>query len=270
MSGQPAPYSPRLVTSLTNPLVKAVRALHQRKTRDETSQFVAEGLKFVIEAIELNRFPEILLYGPEAASHPLLERARAATRKAGGQVIEVTRDILAKVSRRDNPQAVIGVFRQVFTPLADLDPASATGWVALHRVRDPGNLGTVVRTADAAGCGAVILVGECCDPYSVEAVRATMGSIFALPIVRTDEADFADWRARWPGSVVGTLLSATVSHAEASYPRPTLVLLGNEQQGLTPEMAALCDVNVKIPMRGRADSLNLSVAAGIMIYAVTS
>ena len=270
MSGQPAPSSPRLVTSLTNPLVKAVRALHQRKARDETGQFVAEGLKFVIEAIELERFPEILLYGPEAASHPLLERARAATRKAGGQVIEVTRDILAKVSRRDNPQAVIGVFRQVFTPLADLDPASATGWVALHRVRDPGNLGTVVRTADAAGCGAVILVGECCDPYSVEAVRATMGSIFALPIVRTDEADFAVWRARWPGSVVGTLLSATVSHAEASYPRPTLVLLGNEQQGLTPEMAALCDVNVKIPMRGRADSLNLSVAAGIMIYAVTS
>ena len=270
MSGQPAPSSPRLVTSLTNPLVKAVRALHQRKVRDETGQFVAEGLKFVIEAIELERFPEILLYGPEAASHPLLARARAATRKAGGQVIEVTRDILAKVSRRDNPQAVIGVFRQVFTPLADLDPASAIGWVALHRVRDPGNLGTVVRTADAAGCGAVILVGECCDPYSVEAVRATMGSIFALPIVRTDEADFAAWRARWPGSVVGTLLSATVSHAEASYPRPTLVLLGNEQQGLTPEMAALCDVNVKIPMRGRADSLNLSVAAGIMIYAVTS
>ena len=270
MSGQPTPSSPRLVTSLTNPLVKAVRALHQRKARDETGQFVAEGLKFVIEAIELERFPEILLYGPEAASHPLLERARAATRKAGGQVIEVTRDILAKVSRRDNPQAVIGVFRQVFTPLADLDPASATGWVALHRVRDPGNLGTVVRTADAAGCGAVILVGECCDPYSVEAVRATMGSIFALPIVRTDEADFAAWRARWPGSVVGTLLSATVSHADASYPRPTLVLLGNEQQGLTSEMAALCDVNVKIPMRGRADSLNLSVAAGIMIYAVTS
>ena len=261
---------PRQVTSLTNPLVKAVRALHLRKTRDETGQFVAEGLKFVIEAIELDRFPEILLYGPEAAGHPLLERARRATLDAGGQVIEVTRDILSKVSRRDNPQAVIGVFRQVFAPLDSLDPKAASGWVALHRVRDPGNLGTVIRTADAAGCGAVILVGECCDPYSVEAVRATMGSIFALPIVQTDEAAFVAWRAGWPGSVVGTLLSATVSHAEAAYRRPTLILLGNEQQGLTPDMAALCDVNVKIPMRGRADSLNLSVAAGIMIYAVTA
>lgn len=262
--------SSRLVTSLTNPLVKSVRALHQGKTRDETGQFVAEGLKFILEAIDLDRFPEVLLFGPEAASHRLLERARTATLRAGGQVVEVTRDILAKVSRRDNPQAVIGVFRQAFTPLDALNPASATGWVALHRVRDPGNLGTVIRTADAAGCGAVILVGECCDPYSVEAVRATMGSIFALPIVQTDEAAFAAWRAGWPGSVVGTLLSATVSHAEAAYRRPTLVLLGNEQQGLTPDMAALCDVNVKIPMRGRADSLNLAVAAGIMIYAVTA
>ena len=262
--------SSRLVTSLTNPLVKSVRALHQGKTRDETGQFVAEGLKFILEAIDLKRFPEVLLFGPEAASHPLLERARTATLRAGGQVVEVTRDILAKVSRRDNPQAVIGVFRQAFTPLEALKPASATGWVALHRVRDPGNLGTVIRTADAAGCGAVILVGECCDPYSVEAVRATMGSIFALPIVQTDETAFAAWRASWPGSVVGTLLSATVSHAEADYRRPTLVLLGNEQQGLTPDMAALCDVNVKIPMRGRADSLNLAVAAGIMIYAVTA
>ncbi|MCA3740510.1 MAG: RNA methyltransferase [Phenylobacterium sp.] len=260
----------RQVTSLTNPLVKAVRALHQRKARDETGQFVAEGLKFIIEALEFDRFPEVLLYGPEAAGHPLLERARKATLAAGGQVIEVTRDILAKVSRRDNPQAVIGVFRQVFARLEDLDPAAATGWVALHRVRDPGNLGTVIRTADAGGCGAVILVGECCDPYSVEAVRATMGSIFALPIVRVDESEFAAWRAGWPGSVVGTLLSATVSHAEAAYRRPTLILLGNEQQGLPPDMAALCDVNVKIPMRGRADSLNLSVAAGVMIYAVTN
>lgn len=262
--------SSRLVTSLTNPLVKSVRALHQGKTRDETGQFVAEGLKFILEAIDLDRFPEVLLFGPGAASHRLLERARTATLRAGGQVVEVTRDILAKVSRRDNPQAVIGVFRQAFTPLDALNPASATGWVALHRVRDPGNLGTVIRTADAAGCGAVILVGECCDPYSVEAVRATMGSIFALPIVQTDEAAFAAWRAGWPGSVVGTLLSATVSHAEAAYRRPTLVLLGNEQQGLTPDLAALCDVNVKIPMRGRADSLNLAVAAGIMIYAVTA
>jgi TrmH family RNA methyltransferase len=259
----------RTVTSLTNPTVKAVRALHLRKERDETGLFVAEGLKIVTEAVELGHAPRTLMYGRDAEDHPLLRQAIEATRAARGEVIEVTHDILAKVSRRDNPQAVVGVFRQTFRPLAGLDPKAATCFVALHRVRDPGNLGTIVRTADAAGCGAVILVGECCDPFSVEAVRATMGSIFAVPIVKADEAEFAGWRSTWPGSVVGTLLSADVDHRQATYAKPALVLMGNEQQGLTPEMAALCDVNVKIPMRGRADSLNLSVATGIMIYAAT-
>jgi len=261
--------SPRTVTSLTNPTVKAVRALHLRKARDETGQFVAEGLKAVIEGIETGHAPRILMHGGEAAAHPLLQRALQATAAAGGEAIEVTEAILAKVSRRDNPQAVVGVFQQLFRPIEAIEPQAARCWVALHRVRDPGNLGTIIRTADAAGCGGVILVGECCDPYSVEAVRATMGSIFAVPLVKASEPAFAAWRNAWPGSVVGTLLSAEVDHRQADYARPVLILMGNEQQGLPPDMAALCDVNVKIPMRGRADSLNLAVATGIMIYAAT-
>jgi len=184
-------------------------------------------------------------------------------------VIEVTRDILEKISRRDNPQTVIGVFAQAFTPLEALVPQSAECWVALQAVRDPGNLGTIVRTADAAGCGGVILVGECCDPYSVEAVRATMGSIFAVKIAKASVDSFLAWRNAWPGSVVGTLLGASTDYRKADYRRPAMILMGNEQAGLPPELTAACDVTVMIPMRGRADSLNLSVATGIMIYAAT-
>jgi TrmH family RNA methyltransferase len=259
----------RQVTSLTNATVKAVRALHARKGREESGLFLAEGLKLVGEAFELGRIPRILLYGPEARSLPLLERVAQATEAAGGDVIEVSREILEKVSRRDNPQTVIAVFPQVFGALGQLSPETAGCWVALQAVRDPGNLGTIVRTVDAAGCGGVILIGECCDPYSVEAVRATMGSIFAVPLFKTSEVDFIAWRALWPGAVVGTLLSAQVDYRQADYRRPTLILMGNEQAGLPQELAAVCDVNVKIPMRGRADSLNLSVATGIMIYAAT-
>jgi len=259
----------RQITSLTNPTVKAVRALHLRKEREETGLFLAEGLKLVIEAIELGRVPKILLYGPDAAGHPQLRRVVDATNAGGGEVVEVNRDILEKISRRDNPQAVVAVFPQLFKPLADLNPAHARCWVALQAVRDPGNLGTIVRTADAAGCGGVILVGDCCDPYSVEAVRATMGSTFAVPLTKATVAEFIEWRKTWPGSVAGTLLTATVNYREADYRAPTLILMGNEQAGLPPELAAICDVNVKIPMRGRADSLNLAVATGIMIYAVT-
>jgi TrmH family RNA methyltransferase len=165
---------------------------------------------------------------------------------------------------------VLGVFEQVFTPLGSLEPATARCWIALEAVRDPGNLGTIIRTADAAGCGAVILIGECCDPYSVEAVRATMGSVFATPLVRTGVQDFLDWRRQWPGAVAGTLLTAETDFRAAAYPSPTLVLMGNEQAGLTPDLTVACDVTVKIPMRGRADSLNLAVATGIMVYAVTA
>jgi TrmH family RNA methyltransferase len=256
----------REISSLTNTTVKAVRALHLRKERDETGLFLAEGLKIVTEAVDLGQTPRILLFGAWA-DHPVLKRVTDATLKAGGEVIEVTRDVLEKIAKRDNPQAVLGVFQQRFGKLSDIAPGDQT-WVALETVRDPGNLGTIIRTADAAGCGGVILVGECCDPYSVEAVRATMGSVFAVPIIKASVEEFLTWRASWPGTVVGTLLTAETDH-RIDYRKPTLILMGNEQQGLTPQMAAACDVNVKIPMRGRADSLNLSVATGIMIYAAT-
>jgi TrmH family RNA methyltransferase len=257
--------SSRTITSLNNPSVKAARALHLRKERDETGLFLAEGLKIVTEAVDLGHAPRLLLHSTEAADHPLLRRAAALAQ----DTVEVTPAILAKISRRDNPQTVLGMFEQKYTPLTELEPTSARCWVALQAVRDPGNLGTIVRTADAAGCGGVILVGECCDPYSVEAVRATMGSIFAVPLARAGVEAFIGWRASWPGSVVGTLLTATTDFRVADYRDPTLILMGNEQAGLPPELSDICDTVVKIPMRGRADSLNLAVAAGVMIYAAT-
>ena len=148
----------------------------------------------------------------------MLKRAVEATEAAGGEVIEVTRDILEKIARRDNPQAVLGVFAQRFATLDSLEPTAVTTFVALEQVRDPGNLGTIVRTADAAACGGVILVGDCCDPYSVEAVRATMGSIFAVPLVKAiSSPEFLAWRGRpGPASVVGALLTATVDHRSAA------------------------------------------------------
>jgi RNA methyltransferase, TrmH family len=260
---------PRRVTSLANPLVKLARGLHLRKEREESGLFLAEGLKIVTEAIELGRTPRHLLHWP-GAEHPVLKRVIDVTLAAGGDVVEVSREVLEKIARRDNPQAVLGVFPQFVTPIEELAPSAARCWVALQAVRDPGNLGTIVRTADAAGCGGVILVGDCCDPFSVEAVRATMGSIFAVPIFKLGVADFLGWRRGWPGSVVGTLLTATTDYRAADYRSPSLVLMGNEQAGLPADLAAACDVAVKIPMRGRADSLNLSVATGIMIYAATA
>ena len=113
--------SGRAISSLTNPTVKAVRALHMRKEREETGLFLAEGLKICTEAVELGRTPKILMFGSEAASHPVLQRIVAATYEAGGEVIEVSREVLERVSRRDNPQTVVAVFEQVFARIEDLD-----------------------------------------------------------------------------------------------------------------------------------------------------
>jgi TrmH family RNA methyltransferase len=258
--------SSRAVTSLANPTVKAVRALHMRRERAESGLFLVEGLRSVTEAVEQGRRPVTLLHGPAVADHPLVRQASAAA----GETLEVSAAILAKISRRENPQMVLGVFEQALTPLEALDPLSATCWVALENVRDPGNLGTILRTADAAGCGGVVLVGECCDPYSVEAVRATMGSIFATPLAEASVDAFLAWRARWPGAVIGTHLDAAADFRQAPYRAPNLLLMGNEQAGLSAELSAACDLTVKIPMRGRADSLNLAVATAVMIYAVTA
>src|SRR5258708_17834695 len=145
------PMSSRALTSLTNPTVKAVRALHLRKARDETGLFVAEGLKTVTEGVETGHAPKILLYGAEAADHPLTKKAVQATLAENGEVIEVTEAILAKVSRRDNPQAVVGVFEQVFRPLAVIEPQAARCWVARHPGPDPGNPGTIQRHPHAPG-----------------------------------------------------------------------------------------------------------------------
>jgi TrmH family RNA methyltransferase len=253
----------RLVTSLGNETVKAVRALHLKKARAETGLFLAEGLKIVAEAVDRGCAPKILMHGEAAADHPALRRAAGLA----AEVLAVTPAILAKVSRRDNPQMVLGVFEQRFTALQALPQNKLL--LGLEAVRDPGNLGTIVRTSDAAGVGAVILIGETCDPYSVEAVRASMGSIFAVPIARADIDEWLAWRESWSGTVIGTQLNATIDFRTPAYPQASLILLGNEQAGLTPRLAAACDINVKIPMRGRADSLNLAVAAGVMIYQAT-
>jgi TrmH family RNA methyltransferase len=252
----------RTITSLANDTVKRARALHLRKAREDTGEFLAEGLKIVAEAVQLGFSPRLLLHSPAAAGQPLLEKAAAVAH----EVVEVTPAILAKISRRDNPQTVLGVFEQRWAPLSEFDSRVAPV-IGLERIRDPGNLGTIVRTADGAGAAGVILIGECCDPWSVEAVRATMGSIFAVRIARAREAEFLAWRAGWPGSVVGALLAATTDFRAATYRPPALILMGNEQSGLTPSLAGTCDVTVRIPMRGRADSLNLAVATGLMVYA---
>ena len=159
------------------------------------------------DAVEAGWTIRTLVHASAVANQPLVRRLAATAHAKGGSVIAVSEAVLEKISRRDNPQTVLGVFEQRLTAVDSIRPAGNDVWVALEAVRDPGNLGTIVRTADAVGARGVILVGNTVDPFSVEAVRATMGSIFAVPLARASIADFARLARRWPGPVVGTHLA---------------------------------------------------------------
>jgi TrmH family RNA methyltransferase len=264
-----APGRVKEVSSLANPLVKDIKALALKKFRDQQNAFLAEGLKLVIDALDLGWSIRTLVFAKSALGNAAVEKVAARTRALGGDVLEVSEKILAAITRRDNPQMVVGVFSQRTLPLADIRPTGDDVWIALDRVRDPGNLGTVIRTADAVGAKGVILVGDTTDPFALETVRATMGSIFAVPIARASQDTFLAWRKSFRGIVVGTHLKGAVDYRTAAYGgRPVLLLMGNEQQGLSDALAEACDALVRIPQAGRADSLNLAVAAGVMLFEI--
>jgi TrmH family RNA methyltransferase len=257
---------PRQITAFSNPLVKQARGLRDKKNRRAEGLFLAEGLRILTEAREAGLLPERLFFSD--FSHPLLAALIEATEAAGGEAIETSADILHKISGKDNPQAVLGVYRQLDTRLERIDRAAAPLWLVAQALRDPGNLGTILRTGDAVGAGGLILIDDCADPFSVEAVRASMGALFTQQIATARWEEFIAWLRGGPGQLVGTSLRAAVDYQDAAYASPTFLLVGNESQGLPRAYEEACDLLVKIPMLGKADSLNAAVAAAVMAYEV--
>ncbi|EFM58899.1 tRNA/rRNA methyltransferase [Brucella sp. BO2] len=257
------------VTSLANPIVKDLRSLALKKFRDQQGVFLAEGLKLVIDALEQDWRIKTLVFAKSGKGNKTVEQVAARTFAKGGLVLEVTEKVISAITRRDNPQMVAGVFEQQYHQLASLKPKGNDVYIALDRVRDPGNLGTIIRTADAVGAKGVILIGDTTDPYSLETVRATMGSVFSVPLYRASEADFLNWRKGFSGLVVGTHLKGAVDYRTIPYAnKPVILMMGNEQQGLPDSLAGACDKLARIPQAGRADSLNLAIATGVMLYEI--
>jgi len=259
---------PRLVTAFSNSTVKRLRSLRDKKSRREEGLFLAEGLRIITEARDSGRLPEIIMFSAEGAKHALAAEIIDATEAAGGEAIETTADILSRASGKENPQMLVAAYRQPTTSLVDVDRASAPLWFVAQALRDPGNIGTILRTGDAVGAGGLILVDDSADPYSVEAVRASMGAIFTQQVAKARWSEFIDWLRSGSGQLVGTSLKATKDYLEVAYKQPCFLLIGNEQQGLPANYEAACDLLVKIPMSGRADSLNAAMAAAVMAFQI--
>ena len=255
------------ITAVSNPRIKSIRALSQKKHRDQSGTFMVEGLKLVRDAFEKGWEIETLIYAGSSELSQMLSDLAAKIRVAGGDILEVNEKVLTSITRKDNPQMVLGVIRQKWSHAPESVDDPTTVWIGLDRVRDPGNLGTIIRSADSAGAEGIMLIGDTTDPFSLEATRATMGSIFNVELVRFDVESFLKWRGSWSGLVVGTHLEGAVDFRTVDYQnQPVLLMMGNEQQGLPDELAECCDKLVLIPMHGAADSLNLAIATGVMLF----
>ena len=258
----------RQITGYSNPTVKYLRSLREKKHRKREGRFLAEGLRLLTDARECGRVPEMLVMAEGRDAHPLITALEEAVEATGGDIIETSADILGKITGKSNPQAVAGVFKEWDTSLDALDRNAGQIWLVGQALRDPGNLGTMLRTGDAVGAGGLILIDDCADPFSVEAVRASMGAVFTQQVAQARWEEFLPWLRQDTGQLVAASLREAVPYRAAPYSAPCFILVGNESQGLPQSYEMACDLRVTMPMRGRADSLNAAVAGAVLAYEV--
>lgn len=257
-----------IITSFSNPKVKAIRKLQAKKDRQITGFFFVEGLRTVGEAILTGAPIESLVIAPELLVSEFGQSLLDNPRVRDVERITVSREIYEKIAHKEGPQGIGAVVRQNWGALKSLHIDPNGLWVALAQIADPGNLGTIMRTADAVGCQGLILLGPSADPHDPTAVKASMGSIFSLSLVASDWEAFNNWRIDNQITLVGTSDRADADYQAVSYHHPLVLLMGSERHGLSDPMIKACDALVRIPMRGRADSLNLAVATAVVLYEI--
>lgn len=256
-----------MITSRSNPTIKAIRALRERKERARTGLMFAEGTQLVAEAIQSGMEVVQLIGTPDRLRSAFAKEMVATAAARGVPYLEVSADVYASLAESEGRQGLCAVVRQRWLPLEQVRPDGRI-WVAMNAIQYPGNLGTVMRTLDSVGGAGIILFGNATDPYDPLAARASLGAVFSLSMVRAEPAEFAAWKQRWGVHVVAADCAATVNYREATYRAPTVLFMGAERDGLTPEQQALCDTLVYIPMVGRRDSLNVAVAASVVLYEI--
>ncbi len=259
-----------LITSRTNPKIKQARALRQSKERQASGVFLVEGIRPVGEAVEAGAPIESVFYSPDLLTSAYARDLVAQQIAQKIPCYPTSPGVFAALAEKENPQGLLAVVRMRPASLIELSPENFPWGVALVSPQDPGNIGAILRTVDAAGASGLLLLEGGADPYHPQAVRASMGAIFWHPLVQASFADFAAWAKQGEYAILGASAHAEKDYREAErHLRPLILLLGSEQKGLSAEQMAVCTQVVSLPMRGRVTSLNLAVAAGVMLYRMT-
>ena len=251
------------ITGLQNPLVKAATELKQKKHRQQRGLFLAEGLRTVEEAVHYGKVQSIFYTAIED------ERTRNVLEEAAAQQVQlicVSEGVMKKIADTETPQGVIAVCEM--QPMS-LDDLLATGrmLLVLDRVGDPGNIGTMLRTADAAGLGGMVLLKGSADIYAPKTVRASMGSLFHVPVLAGLSEELLVSAARKAGyALLVTCLDGADNLYKADLRGRLAFVMGNEANGVSEGLLAAADKRVFIPMQGKAESLNVAMAAGIVMF----
>jgi TrmH family RNA methyltransferase len=257
------------ISSAANPLVKRIRLLASRKHRREQGAFVVEGIQPVWRAVTAGWEIETLVVDPDLRPDSPAAAMVADLEARGVRVARLSPDLFQRLSSRDGPAGLAAIVRSRPVSLTDLRVGPDSVFVALHRIGNPGNLGTIIRTADAVGGAGVILIGDATDPQAPTAVKASMGSLFALDVVPVPTAEpFLTWAETNGVEVVAASGQAGAAHWSTSFRPPLALLLGSEGEGLPADLLARADQRVKIPMTGTAESLNVAAAAAVLLYEV--
>lgn len=258
-----------LITSQSNSKVKQTRVLRQRKGREESKTFLVEGIHPVGAAVEAGFDLTMVFYAPDFLeslfAHELIERLKTQ----GVPCYATSGEVFASLADKENPQGILAVARQSHLGLGDLTAENFSWGVALVAPQDPGNVGTILRTVDAVGANGLLLLENSVDPYHPTAVRASMGAIFRQVVVTAPFVDFVRWARHQNFHIYGSSVHAEWDyHQVENYHMPAILLLGSEREGLTPEQCAVCERILRLPMRGKVTSLNLAVAAGVLMYSM--
>ncbi len=257
-----------MITSSANAHIKEVRKLREKKYRQESGLFFAEGLRIVTEAV--NRRAEIveLIVAPDLIKSQKILQMIEQYGREGKNVIEVSSEVFSSLSRKDGPQGVGLIAVQNWVELESVTINGGEIWIGLDSIADPGNLGTILRTGDAAGAKGVILLDNCVDPFDPTTLRASMGAIFTQKVVKSTSDTFIQWINENKYDCIGTSDDATDYYHTFNYPEKLVLLMGSERMGLQKSLKDVCSSIVAIPMAGGCDSLNLAVATALVLYEI--
>jgi TrmH family RNA methyltransferase len=257
---------PDLISSAANPLIRRIRLLGDRRHRRREGAFVVQGTQPVWQAVEAGADIEVLITAPDLLREPAASMV-AEQEARGVRVARLSAELFGRIADRDGPAGLAAIVAGRLRGLGELAVRPDSVFVALHEIGNPGNLGTIIRTADAAGAAGVILVGACTDPFDPVAVKASMGATFSVPLAGAGAAgDFLRWCRDGGVAVAAASGSGTGAFWDTALPAPVAILLGSEGAGLPDDLLAAGDLRLRIPMTGTAESLNLAVAAGILLF----